>query len=151
MSSFNRREILVSFLGLPVALAACRRSSVPPLPPGSIVGTSDVFGHRLRDGVQIQVPADAWIDVPVVIVGGGIAGLSAARRLTKSGFEDFVLIELESAPGGTSRSGSNQHISFPWGAHYVPAPMKENRELVALLDEMGVMEGFDEAWRASRA
>lgn len=144
MSNFNRREILASFLGLPLAIAACRSSSVPPLPSGTIVGASDAFGHQLRDGVQIQIPPDAWIDIPVVIVGGGIAGLSAARRLSKSGFEDFVLIELESAPGGTSRSGSTKNISFPWGAHYVPAPMKENRELVTLLDEMGVMDGTDE-------
>ena len=141
MSIFNRREILVSFLGLPVALAACRRSSEPPLPPGSIVGVSDVFGHRLRDGLQITAPAEAWTNIPIVIVGGGVAGLSAARRLSKSGFHDFVLFELEKAPGGTSRSGSTQDISFPWGAHYIPAPMKENGELVTLLNEMGVIEG----------
>src|SRR5688572_25904342 len=143
MSTFNRREILLSFLGLPAALAACRHTSIPPLPSGTIVGTSDVFGHRLRDGLSLSVPADAWTNIPIVIVGGGVAGLSAARRLSKSGFDDFVLIELEKAPGGTSRSGSTQDISFPWGAHYIPAPMKENRELVALLDEMGVLEGKD--------
>ena len=124
-------------------MAACRGTSVPALPAGEIVGASDVFGHRLRDGVQVSVPADAWTNIPVVIVGGGVAGLSAARRLIKSGFDDFVLIELEKAPGGTSRSGSNQNISFPWGAHYIPAPMKENGELVALLNEMGVLEGTD--------
>ena len=143
MTTLTRRELLASFLGLPLALAACRTSSVPTLPAGTIVGASDGFGHRLRDGMQIEVPTDGWIDIPVVIVGGGIAGLSAARRFSKSHFEDFVLIELESAPGGTSRSGSTQNISFPWGAHYVPAPMKENRELVTLLDEMGVLEGID--------
>lgn len=143
MSLYNRREILASFLGLPFAIAACRRSSVPTLPAGSIVGASDVFGHRLRDGLQIEVPADAWTEVPVVIVGGGVAGLSAARRLRKSGFAEFVLIELEKAPGGTSRSGSTRDISFPWGAHYIPAPMKENHELVSLLNEMGVLEGTD--------
>jgi NAD(P)-binding Rossmann-like domain len=143
MPTFNRREILVSFLGLPVAIAACRRSNEPLLPPGEIVGVSDVFGHRLRDGLQIEVPAEAWTNVPIVIVGGGVAGLSAARRLTKSGFEEFVLFELEKAPGGTSRSGSTQDISFPWGAHYIPAPMRENRELVTLLNEMGVIEGIN--------
>ena len=141
MTTFNRREILVSFLGLSAAMAVCGRTATPPLPSGTIVGASDVFGHRLRDGVQIPVPADAWTNIPIVIVGGGVAGLSAARRLSKSGFEEFVLIELEKAPGGTSRSGSTQDISFPWGAHYIPAPMKENRELVTLLDEMGAIEG----------
>ncbi|HTG73275.1 MAG TPA: FAD-dependent oxidoreductase [Terriglobia bacterium] len=141
---FNRREILVSFLGLPIAMAACRNTSVPALPAGEIVGASDSFGHRIRDGIQTQLAGDAWIDMPVVIVGGGVAGLSAARRLHKSNFEDFVVIELEKAPGGTSRSGSTKDISFPWGAHYIPAPMKENHELVALLDEMGVVEGIDQ-------
>ena len=79
--------------------------------------------------------------VRVVIVGGGVAGLTAAWRLQTSGFTNFVLIELESTPGGTSRSGSNRLISFPWGAHYIPAPMKENVQLVLLLSEMGVVEG----------
>jgi len=139
----NRRELLAAFLGLPVALAACRRNEEPPLPAGEIVGASDVFGHRLRDGARVEVPQDAWSKVPVVIVGGGVAGLTAAWRLQNSGFKDFVLMELESAPGGTSRSGSNRLISFPWGAHYIPAPMKENVPLVSLLEEMGVVEGKD--------
>ena len=142
MNTFTRREILAAFLGMPVALAACRRTA-SPFPDGEIVGTSDVFGHRLRDGLRVEVPADAWTNVPVVIVGGGVAGLTAAWQLQKSGFQDFVLIELENAPGGTSRSGSNGGISFPWGAHYIPAPMKANAALVSLLDEVGVIEGKD--------
>jgi NAD(P)-binding Rossmann-like domain len=143
VTTFNRREILAAFLGLPVALAACRENAVPPLPAGEIVGTSDVFGHRLRDGLRIEVPSDAWTNVPVVIVGGGVAGLTAAWHLQRSGFDDFALLELEKAPGGTSRSGSNSSVSFPWGAHYIPAPMKENTALISLLDEMGVIEGKD--------
>ena len=142
--SINRREILAAFLGVPFALAACRQNDVPELPPGAIVGTSDVFGHRLRDGMRVEVPADAWSNIGVVIVGGGVAGLTAAWRLQKSSFKDFVLIELENAPGGTSRSGSNRSISFPWGAHYIPVPMKENTTLISLLDEMGVVESKDE-------
>jgi len=139
----NRRELLAAFLGLPVAIAACRENSVPALPPGEIVGASDAFGHRLRDGLRVEVPADAWTNVPVVIVGGGVAGLSAAWHLQRSGFNDFVLVELEKAPGGTARSGSNRSFSFPWGAHYIPAPMKENTALISLLDEMGAIEGQD--------
>jgi hypothetical protein len=62
----------------------------------------------------------------------------------RAGFEDFVLLELEQAPGGTARSGdSHGVVPYPWGAHYLPAPLKENRALVALLDEMGVLEGAD--------
>ena len=141
--TFNRREILAAFLGLPVALASCRKDPTPPLPSGEIVGTSDVFGHQLRDGLRIELPADAWSEVPVVIVGGGIAGLSAAWHLQRSGFRDFALLELEQAPGGTSRSGTSGSFAFPWGAHYIPAPMKENTALISLLNEMGVIEGTD--------
>ena len=142
--SMNRREILAAFLGVPFALAACSRNEQPALPPGEIVGQSDIFGHRLRDGLRVEVPADAWSNVDVVIVGGGVAGLTAAWRLQKSGIKDFVLLELENAPGGTSRSGSNRNLSFPWGAHYIPVPMKENTALISLLDEMGVVETKDE-------
>jgi glycine/D-amino acid oxidase-like deaminating enzyme len=139
----NRRELLAAFLGVPVALAACRENKMPPLPQGDIVGQSDIFGHSLRDGVRIEIPREAWSNIPVVIVGGGIAGLTAAWRLQKAGFHEFVLLELERAPGGTSRSGTSGSFSFPWGAHYIPAPMKENTALISLLDEMGVIEGKD--------
>lgn len=128
-------------LGLPAALAACRGDSAPRLPEGEIVGASDGFGHRLRDKLQIELPPERWEKAGVVIVGGGVAGLAAARQLLKAGFEDFVMLELERAPGGTARSGSSPVIAYPWGAHYLPAPMKENAALVELLDEMGVIEG----------
>jgi monoamine oxidase len=48
--------------------------------------------------LRVEVPQDAWSNVPLVIVGGGVAGLTAAWRLQNSGFKDFVLLELESAP-----------------------------------------------------
>ncbi len=141
----NRRELLAAFLGAPVALAACRSNVGPSFPDGSIVGASDGIGHKLRDGQRIEPSPDNWQRAGVVIVGGGIAGLTAAWRLMKAGFKDFVLLELEAAPGGTSRSGGDSPVvPYPWGAHYLPTPMKENGALVALLDEMGVIEGRDE-------
>ena len=142
--SFTRREVLAAFLGVPAALAACTsREAPPPLPEGEIVGASDVIGHRVRDGLHVALSRDQWQRAGVVIVGGGIAGLSAAWQLLKAGFEDFVLLELERAPGGTARSGTSPLVAYPWGAHYLPAPMKENSALVSLLDEMGVLEGRD--------
>src|SRR5256885_1270819 len=131
----SRREILVTLLGAPLALAGCAGTRVPPLPPGQLVGPSDGIGHRLRDGFRPVPAADHWSRRAVVIVGGGIAGLAATWRLLKAGFEDFTLLELEATPGGTSRSGSSALVSYPWGAHYVPTPLKENRLLLTLLDE----------------
>jgi len=146
MNKWTRREALAAFLGVPVAMAACRSGAAPPqMPAGEIVGASDVIGHKLRDGLRVVPSADAWQKVGVVIVGGGIAGLAAARSMLKAGFKDFVLLELEKEHGGTSRSGTSQLVSYPWGAHYLPAPMKENQELISLLDEMNVIDGRDEA------
>src|SRR5262249_45749619 len=45
--------------------------------------------------------------------------------------------------GGTSRSGRSDLTAYPWGAHYLPAPMKENPDLIDLLGEMGMLEGRD--------
>ncbi len=142
-TGFTRREILSAFLGVPVALAACRSSKTPAFPAGEIVGASDSIGHRIRDGLNITPGPDAWQKFKVVIVGGGVAGLSAAWHLLRSGFDDFVLLELEPAPGGTARSGTSPIVPYPWGAHYLPAPLKENTELISLLDEMGIIEGKD--------
>lgn len=141
MNSFTRRDILAGFLGVPAALAGCSATDASRFPDGEIVGASDGFGHRLRDGVR-PVPQH-WHSAGIVIVGGGVAGLSAAWRLLRAGVRDFVVLELETAAGGTSRSGTSPVSAYPWGAHYVPAPPKENRLLVSLLDEMGVLEGTD--------
>ncbi len=139
---FTRRDVLTAFLGAPAALAGCS-SAAPPLPPGEIVGPSDAVGHRLRDDRPPTPSEDRWQSVGVVIVGGGVAGLTAAWRFLRAGFDDFVLLELEPSPGGTSRHGDNAVVPYPWGAHYIPAPTKENRPLLALLGEMGVLEGYD--------
>jgi protoporphyrinogen oxidase len=142
--NFTRREVLAAFLGVPAALAACNSGQPPPaLPEGEIVGASDLIGHRIRDGLNIIPSQDQWQRTSLVIVGGGVAGLSAAWRLLNAGFEEFVLLELEQSPGGTARSGSSALVSYPWGAHYLPAPMKDNTALVSLLDEMSVLEGRD--------
>jgi hypothetical protein len=140
----TRRDLLAAFLGGPAVLAAGCSRSVPGLPPeGSIIGASAAIGHRLRDGLRPVPAADRWQEISVVIVGGGVAGLSAAWRLQRAGFDDFALLELEPSAGGTSQSGALGGIRCPWGAHYLPAPLKENRGLILLLDEMGILEGRD--------
>jgi glycine/D-amino acid oxidase-like deaminating enzyme len=139
-----RRDLLVAFLGAPfVAAAGCSQSAHRLPPAGEIVGASSQIGHRLRDGLKPVPAADRWQNAEVVIVGGGIAGLSAAWRLLRAGFHDFVVLELEPQPGGTSRSDTAGPIAYPWGAHYLPVPFQENRAMVTLLDEMGFVEGRD--------
>ena len=142
----TRRDVLR--MG-PGAAAAMALGCAPGLPAsaeraldggriaGAIVGASHRLGHRLRDGARPE-PQQVQ-DVPVVIVGGGVAGLSAAWKLAKSGMRDFVVLELEADAGGNSRWGANDVSAYPWGAHYLPVPTVEataTRELVA---EMGLV------------
>ena len=140
----TRREILKAFLGLPVALAACKTPSPGSAMDGRIVGASNDVGHILRERRKFEVAQDAWKTVDTVIVGGGIAGLSAAWKLKREGFDDFLLLELEERAGGTSASGRSDLTPYPWGAHYLPVPFAENKELVDLLDEMSLVESKDE-------
>lgn len=83
----------------------------------------------------------------VVIVGGGIAGLTAARRLAKMGIEKITVLELESQCGGASISGKNAVSAYPWAAHYVPLPGRDCVEVRRFFEECGIITGHDAAGR----
>ena len=106
------------------ALAGLSLKSEPRI-AGSFVNDSFQMGHLLRDRVAFSPPRRTEKS-PVVIVGGGIAGLSAAWRLWKRGFRDFVLLEMNPQAGGNARWGENQVSPYPWAAHYVPVPGPKN-------------------------
>lgn len=135
----NRRELISALFGCHVAASiGCSRRSLPQA--GELLRTSFAVGHRIRDGYRPTVAEGEFEETGVVIVGGGIAGLSAAWRLLEAGFDDFVLLELEAQAGGTARGGSAGGFAFPWGAHYVPTPLPENQTLIRLLQQMGVVD-----------
>jgi protoporphyrinogen oxidase len=136
----RRRTVLATLSVLPFAGLACGRRR--PLPfSGELLGPSLDLGHLVRDGA-LPVP-ERYQPVPVLIVGGGVAGLSAAWHFEHRGFKDYLLLELEGEVGGTSRSGCNGVSAYPLAAHYVPAPTREVGPLVELLEECGVIEGYD--------
>lgn len=105
---------------------------------GSFVNDSFPVGHRLRDHASFKPPAQR-LSVPVVIIGGGISGLSAAWRLDKRGFRDFVLLEMEAHAGGNARWGENDITRYPWAAHYVPVPSKKSVLVRELFEDLGVL------------
>jgi predicted NAD/FAD-dependent oxidoreductase len=76
----------------------------------------------------------------LVIVGGGIAGLSAAWRLHKRRFTDFVLLEMNEQAGGNSRWGENEITAYPWAAHYVPVPGPKAVYVRELFEELDVLK-----------
>jgi glycine/D-amino acid oxidase-like deaminating enzyme len=134
---------------LPRALSSCSRANAGAI-TGRVIGPSARRGHILRDGAPSMSVAKR-ADTSVAILGGGVAGLSAAWKLARSGFTDFTLYELEDEVGGTSVGGENRVSRFPWGAHYIPVPTREQRALCQLLEEMRVIRGMDADGRALAA
>lgn len=134
-----------AFLAGSLALTACGRgtwSSDEASWTGGILGASHNIGHLLREGMSgAPVQADA---ADVVVVGGGIAGLTAAWKLQQAG-RKVLVIELESEIGGNSASGRNAVSAYPWGAHYVPVPSAEMTEFCAMLEAFGL--GKPGAWQ----
>jgi protoporphyrinogen oxidase len=139
----SRRDVLVSFLGL-AAAEGCRRRPAPPEVPGALVDRVHEVGHLLREAA-LPVAGGETIPVDVLIVGGGAAGLSAAWRLRGAGVESLAVVEVEDVLGGTAQSGQNQVTAFPWGAHYLPAPLTAAGPVPRLLRELGALTGVDEA------
>lgn len=115
--------------------------------PCRMLGPSKEFGHMIRDRQFAGLGRDTGArenarSCKVAIVGGGVAGLSAAWWLKKNGCADFILLELEKEVGGNSSFGKNEYSAFPWGAHYVPMANKESLYVRELFEELGVIEGI---------
>ena len=106
---------------------------------GRFVDDGGVIGHTIRDQ-RTTLHARGTTRHAIVVVGGGIAGLSAAWELNRRGMRDFVLLELERAAGGNARSGENEVSVFPWAAHYVPVPGRGATLARELFEELGVLQ-----------
>jgi glycine/D-amino acid oxidase-like deaminating enzyme len=109
------------------------------MPVGTFVDDGGARGHRLRTAFT-PGPRARRGKTPIVIVGGGIAGLSAGWRLLQRGFTDFVVLEMESRAGGNSRWGEHEISPFPWAAHYVPVPPPDAVGLTSFFADLGVFD-----------
>ncbi len=113
---------------------------------GGFSGTSPERGHLLRQPRAARQP-DVTHRTHTLIAGGGIAGLAAARALRQRGHDDFALLELEDAPGGNSRGTQVGGIACPQGAHYLPVPGDDAREVQDLLEELGLRRRVAGRWQ----
>lgn len=141
--SLSRRDFLAASGTIAAAaLVGCAPRADRPL-AGGFVDDGGARGHRLRDRAPFPAPRRT-VRVPVAIVGGGIAGLSAAWWLERAGMRDWTLLEMEDRAGGNSRSGENEVTAYPWAAHYVPVPGPRAVHARELFAELGVLR--DGAW-----
>jgi len=135
---------VAGYAGYAAVFNGCAPQASPP-PPGELGGSNFRLGHRLRQA-DFPPPTET-IDIPVLIVGAGIAGLSAAWRFCRETLVTrprFLVLELEKKPGGNARYGQNAISRYPLGAHYLPLPNREARAVRALLSELGILNGNPE-------
>ena len=121
---------------------------------GGFTGIQHSRGHLLRPpsstasaSTPLTTSPTVTFKTEVLILGGGVAGLAAARALRQQGKNDFALLELEDRAGGNARGGSVNGIACPLGAHYLPVPSDNAPEVQDLLEELGLRQRVSGRWQ----
>ena len=145
----RRRGFVQAGVGVTLGLSGCQPESAAAHIGGGFSGTSLERAHALRDllkgGGNWSAPTKVF-RTEVLIAGGGVAGLAAARALRLRGQRDFALLELEDSAGGNARSGAVGGIVCPLGAHYLPVPGDDAPQVQDLLEEMGLRQRLAGRW-----
>ena len=132
----ERRHFLHGAACCALAATGCEGASGVAHIQGGFTGVDLARGHALRDtlvqGTRGAQPTTIH-HTGVLIAGGGVAGLAAARALRLQGVDDFALLELEDSAGGNSRGTTLGGVACPMGAHYLPVPGDDAPEVQDLL------------------
>ncbi|HXU26178.1 MAG TPA: FAD-dependent oxidoreductase, partial [Bacteroidia bacterium] len=114
----------------------------------TIKGANSKRAHQVWQTAQ-SFTQKITIQKDVVIIGGGVSGLSTAYNLKKGGINNISVLELADEVGGNSLSGKNAYSAYPYGAHYLTLPNACNKPLVNFLKEKGIVTNIDEQGRPS--
>jgi len=93
----------------------------------------------LAGGPRISIGANALAGPTALVIGAGIAGLSAAWELKKAGFR-VSIFEKESYTGGRMREAWMGPL---YGFTHAQGVFKANREMFSLATDLGVAKGLD--------
>jgi len=144
-TSSTRRRFLASGLGTALLGAGCQPKPGTEAISGGFTGINLGLGHLLQNPKFWPSPGVTH-RTGVLIAGGGVAGLAAARALRLQGMEDFALLELEDEAGGNSCAGITGGMACPRGAHYLPLPGDDAPEVQDLLEELGLRQRVAGRW-----
>jgi len=95
-------------------------------------------GHWLRDARPVTASGQRRT-TEVVIIGSGIAALSAAWKLARVGMTDYLVLSGPE-PMGNAAGGRFGDLRYPTGAHYLPLPSLESVHVREMLQDVGVIE-----------
>lgn len=138
--------------GLAATKAARLNPDVKLLP---WTGDDFTFGHRLRNSELPKFPTATERNLDFVIVGGGMAALTAAHQLRN---ENYLLLEQYAQTGGNARGDNSRGLWYSWGSQYLTdvdgaigqllsdmnlKPVKVGREKNAWWDGTHFLTGVD--------
>src|SRR5215475_8528297 len=115
----NRRDFIKFVVvgsvaaGCPVDLSLLRAETAPSI--ATVDGEDNRICHQVRDGKAFTRPA-ATAHPDVLIVGGGVSGLTAAYLLRE---RDFLLLEKEPHWGGNAYVMDYQGATYATGAAFL--------------------------------
>lgn len=141
----GRRHFLLGSLGAAFTGSACQPREPWSHIEGGFNGADWQRGHLLHSPPPVAQPSVIH-QTGIVIAGGGVAGLAAARALRLAQHDDFVLLELEDSVGGNSRATTVAGQACPMGAHYLPLPSDAASEVQDLLEELGLCQRVAGRW-----
>jgi protoporphyrinogen oxidase len=131
-----------------VGLSACDG----PNPWDRVVVTIDrpgfKLGHQMRE-LSYPQKIDTSQRCQVLVVGSGVAGLTAVWNLQRQGVKDIVLLDGPEFMGNAASHRFATGQVGPTGSHYLPLPSIESRHVREILKEMGVFSGQIGASRPS--
>jgi hypothetical protein len=115
---------------------------VPGVPPGvdQRESTFDTC-HAIRDGQVWELPTASGELYDCIVMGAGISGLVAAWHLGRSGMQNVLVLEKETAVGGVAKMATDGGRPFALGAAYSVMPY--NDQLYALYEDLGIITGYD--------
>ncbi len=138
----NRRKLLLS-MTLPIMGCETKKTLT-----GGFTDQNYSRGHQISalQKHALTQTNDKQHTTQVLIIGAGVAGLSAARALQQRGLDDFMVLELDDRVGGNSKGSSIANLGCPLGAHYLPVPSDKAFEVQDFLEEIGVRKRIAGRW-----
>ncbi|XP_058639770.1 polyamine oxidase (exo-N4-amino) 1 [Onychostoma macrolepis] len=79
----------------------------------------------------------------IVVVGAGVAGLAAAKKLKEYGFNDVTVLEASEKLGGRVASATQGHVCVDTGAQYIHGTSEKN-PVYCLLKKSGLLNQIPE-------
>lgn len=135
--------------GLGSGLVGCEKSGISDMPEnlaGGWVGGQHDAAHAWRDGKLPEHATGVARSTHTLVIGAGVAGLSAARHLIDAGLDDVIVLDLEAQPGGNARGHDIGGMPCPLGAHYLPLPGPDATEVARWLEAIGLIRHEHGRW-----